>query len=78
MSALPPYHVSAYNTAKSSENKIHDDATAKTIVVGVARGKTLAVAQRQEFLQNRAAMRVQVGTDLIPADMHAGFLSAGF
>ena len=29
MSALPAYHVSAYNTAKSSENKIHDDATAK-------------------------------------------------
>jgi acyl dehydratase len=29
MSALPPYHVAAYNTAKSSENKIHDDATAK-------------------------------------------------
>ena len=29
MSDLPPYHVSAYNTAKSSENKIHDDATAK-------------------------------------------------
>ncbi|MSP00302.1 MAG: hypothetical protein EXR07_04510 [Acetobacteraceae bacterium] len=26
---MPPYHVSAYNTAKSSENKIHDDATAK-------------------------------------------------
>ena len=29
MSALPAYQVSAYNTAKSSENKIHDDATAK-------------------------------------------------
>ena len=29
MSALPAYRVSAYNTAKSSENKIHDDATAK-------------------------------------------------
>ena len=29
MSALPPYHVSAYNTAKASENKIHDDATAQ-------------------------------------------------
>lgn len=29
MSALPAYHVPAYNTAKSSENKIHDDATAK-------------------------------------------------
>jgi acyl dehydratase len=29
MSILPPYRVSAYNTAKSSENKIHDDATAK-------------------------------------------------
>lgn len=29
MSALPPYRVAAYNTAKSSENKIHDDATAK-------------------------------------------------
>jgi acyl dehydratase len=29
MSALPPYHVSAYNTAKESENKIHDDATAQ-------------------------------------------------
>ncbi len=29
MSALPPYRVSAYNTAKASENKIHDDATAK-------------------------------------------------
>src|ERR1700704_4440103 len=29
MSVLPPYQVAAYNTAKSSENKIHDDATAK-------------------------------------------------
>jgi acyl dehydratase len=29
MSTLPPYHVLAYNTAKASENKIHDDATAK-------------------------------------------------
>jgi acyl dehydratase len=29
MTALRPYHVSAYNTAKASENKIHDDATAK-------------------------------------------------
>ncbi len=29
MSVLSPYQVSAYNTAKSSENKIHDDATAK-------------------------------------------------
>jgi len=29
MTALPAYHVSAYNTAKASENKIHDDATAK-------------------------------------------------
>jgi len=27
--SLPPYQVSAYNTAKASENKIHDDATAK-------------------------------------------------
>jgi acyl dehydratase len=26
---IPPYHVSAYNTAKASENKIHDDATAQ-------------------------------------------------
>src|SRR6202789_1188915 len=26
---MSPYHVAAYNTAKSSENKIHDDATAK-------------------------------------------------
>src|ERR1700757_867673 len=25
---LPPYHVEAVNTAKASENKIHDDATA--------------------------------------------------
>jgi acyl dehydratase len=29
MSALPVYRVAAYNTAKASENKIHDDATAK-------------------------------------------------
>src|SRR3984885_6887165 len=29
MTALPPYQVSAFNTAKASENKIHDDATAK-------------------------------------------------
>jgi acyl dehydratase len=29
MSDLPPYHVSAFNSAKASENKIHDDATAK-------------------------------------------------
>jgi acyl dehydratase len=27
--SIPPYHVSAYNTAKASENKIHDDATAR-------------------------------------------------
>ena len=27
--ALAPYHVSAFNTAKASENKIHDDATAQ-------------------------------------------------
>ncbi len=27
--SLPPYRVSAYNTAKASENKIHDDATAR-------------------------------------------------
>lgn len=26
---VPPYHVSAFNTAKASENKIHDDATAQ-------------------------------------------------
>ena len=26
---LPSYHVSAFNTAKTSENKIHDDATAQ-------------------------------------------------
>src|ERR1700761_2801884 len=29
MTALPPYHVSAFNTAKASENKTHDDATAQ-------------------------------------------------
>src|SRR6185503_10167723 len=29
MSAPPPYRVSAHNTAKASENKIHDDATAR-------------------------------------------------
>ena len=29
MSQLPPYHVSAFNAAKESENKIHDDETAK-------------------------------------------------
>ena len=27
--SLPPYHVEAYNTAKASENKIHDDETAR-------------------------------------------------
>ncbi|MFL5252968.1 MAG: hypothetical protein ACJ8AI_08745 [Rhodopila sp.] len=27
--SIPSYHVSAYNTAKASENKIHDDATAR-------------------------------------------------
>ena len=27
--SIAPYHVSAYNTAKASENKIHDDATAR-------------------------------------------------
>ena len=27
--SLQPYRVSAYNTAKASENKIHDDATAR-------------------------------------------------
>ena len=27
--SIPAYHVSAFNTAKASENKIHDDATAQ-------------------------------------------------
>jgi acyl dehydratase len=27
--SIPPYRVSAFNTAKASENKIHDDATAR-------------------------------------------------
>jgi acyl dehydratase len=27
--SIPPYHVLAFNTAKASENKIHDDATAR-------------------------------------------------
>ena len=27
--SIPPYHVRAFNTAKTSENKIHDDATAR-------------------------------------------------
>jgi acyl dehydratase len=27
--SIPPYHVSAFNTATASENKIHDDATAQ-------------------------------------------------
>ncbi len=27
--SIPPYRVSAFNTAKASENKIHDDATAQ-------------------------------------------------
>jgi acyl dehydratase len=27
--SIAPYHVSAFNTAKASENKIHDDATAQ-------------------------------------------------
>jgi len=27
--SLPPYHVEAYNTAKASENKIHDDEPAR-------------------------------------------------
>jgi hypothetical protein len=29
MTAMQPYYVSAFNTAKASENKIHDDATAQ-------------------------------------------------
>ena len=28
-SSLGPYHVEAFNTAKESENKIHDDAVAR-------------------------------------------------
>jgi acyl dehydratase len=34
MPALVPYHVEAYNTAKVSENKIHDDAVAKKFGFG--------------------------------------------
>src|SRR5258708_40205257 len=34
MSALSPYRVEAYNTAKVSENKIHDDAVAKKFGFG--------------------------------------------
>src|SRR2546423_11504097 len=32
--ALAPYRVSAYNTARDSENKIHDDATARRFGFG--------------------------------------------
>src|SRR6478609_8213053 len=32
--ALAPYEVSAYNTAHDSENKIHDDATARRFGFG--------------------------------------------
>src|ERR1043166_8133687 len=32
--ALAPYRVSAYNTAHDSENKIHDDATARRFGFG--------------------------------------------
>ncbi|HZE47703.1 MAG TPA: hypothetical protein VE087_12555, partial [Xanthobacteraceae bacterium] len=32
--ALAPYRVSAYNTAHESENKIHDDATARRFGFG--------------------------------------------
>jgi acyl dehydratase len=34
MPTLAPYHVEAYNTAKVSENKIHDDAVAKKFGFG--------------------------------------------
>ena len=34
MTALAPYRVSAYNTAHDSENKIHDDATARRFGFG--------------------------------------------
>src|SRR4051794_40347370 len=34
MSALAPYRVKAFNTAHDSENKIHDDATAKRFGFG--------------------------------------------
>ncbi|HEV2189428.1 MAG TPA: hypothetical protein VGR70_19615 [Stellaceae bacterium] len=34
MPPLAPYHVEAYNTAKVSENKIHDDAVAKKFGFG--------------------------------------------
>src|ERR1700733_8105082 len=34
MPALAPYHVEAFNTAKVSENKIHDDAVAKKFGFG--------------------------------------------
>ena len=31
MTSAEPYSVSAYNTAKESENKMHDDAVAKPL-----------------------------------------------
>jgi acyl dehydratase len=34
MPVLAPYHVEAFNTAKASENKIHDDAVAKKFGFG--------------------------------------------
>src|SRR5436305_14123098 len=34
MSALAPYRIKAYNTAHDSENKIHDDATARRFGFG--------------------------------------------
>ena len=46
MPALAPYHVEAYNTAKVSENKIHDDEVAQEIWFwrrAGARGRCLRV-----------------------------------
>ena len=50
---VPPYHVSAFNTAKASENKIHDDATAQRF--GFKGGIRLYVASARATLGPRVA-----------------------
>ena len=46
----------------------HHDAAAEMRVVGIERGDCAAFLRRQQVLQDRAALRVEVGPDLRPVE----------
>ena len=69
--ALSPYRVEAFNTAKASENKIHDDDVARRfgfgggLVPGVDHKTALATDRRPDKIIHRHWPVMRIATDKV-------------